>query len=64
MFQKNVVENIKIYMLCSFFFETSCHLCDNERRYDRARHAADDSIMRRKNDAICVPNPEDTDIHS
>lgn len=64
MFQKNVVEDIKIHMLCSFFSRTSCRLCDNVIRYSRAKQAADDSIMRHRNDAICMPNPKATDIHS
>ena len=33
-------------------------------RYGRASQAADDSIMRRRKDAICMPNSEATGIHS
>jgi len=46
------------------FFGTSLRLCASVRRYGRAIQAADDSIMRRRNDAICMPNPKATDIHS
>ena len=49
-----------------FFFRIPCNLWDNVTKCGTARQATDDSIMRCRINAICMPDNEgkDTDIHS
>jgi hypothetical protein len=45
LFQTEVIEEIKKYILCSaIFFRKSCRLSDNVEKYIRAGHATDDNV--------------------
>jgi len=44
MLQTKVAEKIKTRILCAMFFQKSCHLGDNVKKYGRARQATDDII--------------------
>ena len=47
MFQTNVVQKIKIHILCSAtFFRKSCPLGDNVEKYGKPREATDDNKIR------------------
>ena len=47
MFQTNVVEKIKIHILCSVtFLKKSCHLRDNVEKYSTARKTTGYNITR------------------
>jgi hypothetical protein len=60
-FQTNVVDKIKIHILCSttIFFRKSCHLWDYVEKYEVDRQATGNNIIGRKKFAICVPFNED-----
>jgi hypothetical protein len=67
MFQTKVVEKIQTRILCLItFFPKSCRLWDNVEKYGGLRQATDDNIIRRRKDAICMPDNEDknTDTRS
>jgi hypothetical protein len=51
-FQTEGVEIIKLLMLCPFFL--SCWLWDEVVKYDRARQAADATIIQHGKDVICI----------
>lgn len=48
------------------FFFTSCHLGDNEEKYDRIRWVAYDNIIQCRNDGINIPDNygKNTETHS
>jgi hypothetical protein len=56
-FQKKVLEKIKIHTLCSInFLRISHRLRDNVKMYSRARQATGDKIIRRRKYAIYLLN--------
>jgi hypothetical protein len=61
MFQTKVVEKIKIHILCSItFFQKSCRLWDNVRKYGTARQATDYNITQRMRFACWITKATDT----
>jgi hypothetical protein len=57
MVQVQVVEKIKTFCVHKIFFpRKSCRLWDNMEKYWGTRQATDDSVIRRRKDAICMPD--------
>ena len=66
MFHTEVVQKKNIfYVQLIFFPRKSCHSWDNVEKYGRAK-AKVGNIVRRRKDAICMPNTygKDTDTHT
>jgi hypothetical protein len=54
---KVIEKIIIIHILCSVtFFRKLCLFRDNVEKYGKARQATDDHIIRRRKDAICMPD--------
>ena len=60
------MEKIKTRFTCNFFFFENLAKCETMwEKHGGARQATDDNIIRRRRDAICVPDNEgkNTDTH-
>ena len=61
MFQKEVVQKIKTYILCSItVFRKSCRLWDNVENFGRARQATDDNMVWRMRFPYLIIEATDT----
>ena len=59
-------ENPNTLFTIYFFFRKTCRLWDNVEKCSRAGQVTCNNIIRRRGDAICIPNKEgkDTNTHS